>query len=69
MCKYHIVRIPKCRRKVLYGHIRQHLGEVIRELARQRESSVLEGHLCCDHVQLSKRGNYPQKGRSRIECR
>ncbi len=51
-CKYHIVWIPKCRRKVLYGRIRQNLGEVIRELARQRESLVLEGHLCTDHVHL-----------------
>ena len=51
-CKYHIVWIPKCRRKVLFGRIRQHLGEVIRELARQRESQVLEGHLCSDHVHV-----------------
>ena len=36
--------IPKCRRKILYGRIRQHLGEVIRDLAWQRESLVLEGH-------------------------
>ena len=51
-CKYHIVWIPKCRRKVLYGRIRQQLGEVIRELARQRESLMLEGHLCSDHVHV-----------------
>lgn len=51
-CKYHIVWIPKCRRKVLYGRIREHLGNVIRELARQRESLVLEGHLCSDHVHV-----------------
>lgn len=51
-CKYHIVWIPKCRRKVLYGRIRQQLGEAIRELARQRESLILEGHLCSDHVHV-----------------
>jgi putative transposase len=51
-CKYHIVWIPKYRRKALYGHIRQHLGEVIRELARQRESQVLEGHVCSDHIHV-----------------
>ena len=51
-CKYHIVWIPKCRKKVLYGRIRQQLGEAIRELARQRESLILEGHLCSDHVHL-----------------
>lgn len=49
-CKYHIVWIPKYRRKVLFGQLRKHLGEVIRELARQKESQVLEGHLCPDHV-------------------
>ena len=37
-CKYHIVFIPKCRRKVLYGQLRVHLGEVFRKLAGQRES-------------------------------
>lgn len=51
-CKYHIVWIPKYRRKVLFGRIRKHLGEVIRELARQKESQVLEGHLCSDHVHV-----------------
>ncbi len=51
-CKYHVVWIPKYRRKVLYGRIRRHLGDVIRELARQRESQVLEGHLCSDHVHV-----------------
>jgi len=51
-CKYHVVFIPKCRRKVLYGKIRRHLGEVFHELARQRESRILEGHLCPDHVHM-----------------
>ena len=49
-CKYHVVFIPKCRRKVLYGKIRQHLGQVFHELAKQRESEIIEGHLCPDHV-------------------
>ena len=49
-CKYHVVWIPKCRRQVLYGHLRQHLGEVLRELARQKECAVEEGHLVADHV-------------------
>ena len=51
-CKYHIVWIPKWRRKVLYGRIRKYLGDVFRELARQRESPILEGHLCSDHVHI-----------------
>ena len=51
-CKYHLVWIPKCRRKVLYGQLRQYLGEVFRELMRQRESRVEEGHLRLDHVHM-----------------
>lgn len=54
-CKYHIVFIPKCRRKVLYGALRKHLGEVFRRLAEQRESRVEEGHLMPDHVHMMVR--------------
>ena len=49
-CKYHVVFIPKYRRKVLYGQLRSHLGEVFRELARQKESRIEAGHLQADHV-------------------
>ena len=51
-CKYHVVFIPKCRRRVLYGEVRRHLGEVFHELARQRESQIVEGRLCVDHVHM-----------------
>ena len=51
-CKYHIVFIPKCRRKVLYKTLRQHLGEVLRDLAQQRECKIEEGHLMSDHVHI-----------------
>ncbi len=51
-CKYHIVWIPKYRRKALYGKIRQDLGEVFHGLARQKESKILEGHLQADHVHV-----------------
>jgi len=51
-CKYHVVFIPKYRRKVLYGELRRHLGEVFRQLAMQRESRVEEGHLMADHVHM-----------------
>ena len=51
-CKYHVVFIPKFRRKVLYGELRRHLGEVFRKLAEQRESRVEEGHLMPDHVHM-----------------
>ena len=51
-CKYHIVFIPKCRRKVLYGNLRRHLGEVFRKLAEQKECRIEEGHLLSDHVHI-----------------
>ena len=51
-CKYHIVWIPKYRKKVLYGQLRKYLGEVIRALAQQKESKIWEGHLMCGHVHV-----------------
>jgi len=51
-CKYHVVFIPKCRRKVLYQGIRQELGTVFRSLAEQWECKVEEGHLMPDHVHM-----------------
>jgi putative transposase len=51
-CKYHVVFIPKNRRKALYGELRRELGVVFRELARQRESEIEEGHLMPDHVHM-----------------
>ena len=51
-CKYHVVFIPKCRRKTLYAALRPHLGRVFRQLAEHRESRVEEGHLMADHVHM-----------------
>ena len=51
-CQYHVVFIPKYRKKAIYGSLRRHLGGVLRELARQRESEVEEGHLLADHVHI-----------------
>jgi putative transposase len=51
-CKYHVVFIPKYRRKVLFGHIRKELGEVFHRLARQKDSLIEEGHLMADHVHI-----------------
>lgn len=51
-CKYHIVFIPKCRRRALYGELRRHLGEVFRTLAEQKECRVEEGLLMPDHVHM-----------------
>src|SRR5207245_2678879 len=51
-CKYHVVFIPKRRRKVLFGRVRLQLGEVFHALARQKECQILEGHLKPDHVHM-----------------
>ena len=51
-CKYHVVFIPKYRRKVLYQELRKALGEVFRQLAAQKEAKVEEGHLLLDHVHM-----------------
>ena len=51
-CKYHVVFIPKYRKKAIYGQLRRELGEVMRRLAEQRESRIEEGHLMSDHVHM-----------------
>ena len=51
-CKYHIVWIPKYRRKVMFGSIRKYLVEIIRELAKQKESHILAGSIAMDHVHI-----------------
>ncbi len=51
-CKYHIVFIPKYRKKVLYGKLRDDLGVVFRRLAHQKECEIEEGHLMGDHVHM-----------------
>ena len=50
--KYHVVFIPKYRRKALYHELRRHLGEVFRALAAQKECRIEEGHLLADHVHM-----------------
>ena len=51
-CKYHVVFIPKYRRKALYRELRKDLGAVFKGLAQQRESQIEEGHLMADHVHM-----------------
>jgi putative transposase len=51
-CKFHVVFIPKYRRKVLFQELRKPLGEVFRQLAAQKEAKVEEGHLLPDHVHM-----------------
>ena len=51
-CKYHVVWIPKCRKKTLYGELRKYLGEIFCDLAVQKECNVIEGHLLPDPVHM-----------------
>ena len=51
-CKYHVVFVPKYRRKAMYVELRRHLGAVFKELAEQKESRIEEGHLLADHVHM-----------------
>jgi putative transposase len=51
-CKYHLVFIPKCRKKALYGKIRKFLAPVFDELASQRNCKIIEGHMVQDHVHI-----------------
>lgn len=51
-CKYHVVFIPKYRRKTLYVELRRYLGEVFHQLAAQKQSRIEEGHLMPDHVHM-----------------
>ena len=51
-CKYHIVWIPKCRRKSIYKELRPYLGDIFKDLASRKECMIEEGHLMSDHVHL-----------------
>lgn len=51
-CKYHVVFIPKRRKKVLFMNIRKQIGQVFHELARQKECEILEGSVMSDHVHM-----------------
>ena len=51
-CKYHVVFIPKYRKKSIFGQIREELGDVFRRLALQKDSEIEEGHLMPDHVHM-----------------
>ncbi len=51
-CKYHIVWIPKYRKKKLYKELREDLGEIFKDLATQKECKIEEGHLASDHVHI-----------------
>jgi putative transposase len=51
-CKYHVVIVPKYRKRVLYGRVKREVGKIIRQLCRQKEVDLLEGHAMPDHIHL-----------------
>ena len=51
-CKYHVVFVPKRRRKTIFGQARRQLGAIFHALARQKECQIIEGHLMPDHVPM-----------------
>ena len=51
-CLYHVVIVPKYRKKTMYGGVRKQIGEILRNLCRQKNVDLVEGHLCSDHVHM-----------------
>jgi len=51
-CKYHLVFVSKCRHRTIYGEFREKIGGIIRDLCRQKELELHEGHAMSDHIHL-----------------
>ena len=51
-CKYHVVIVPKYRKRRLYGKFRESVGGILKELCRQKRIEMLEGHLMSDHIHM-----------------
>ena len=51
-CKYHIVFAPKYRRKLIYGQLKKEIGEILRELCKWKEVTIVEAELCKDHIHM-----------------
>ena len=51
-CKYHVVVLPKYRKKVIYGKIRHRVGEILRQLCRRKEIDLEEGNAMPDHIHM-----------------
>jgi len=51
-CKYHVVIVPKYRRKTLFGQVRKRIGKMFQQLCRQKEIGLIEGHVMPDHVHM-----------------
>jgi len=62
-CKYHVVFVPKRRRKAIFGQTRRQLGAIFHALAKQKECQIIKGHLMPDHVQYVHRDSAEAPGR------
>ena len=51
-CQYHVVIVPKYRRKEFFGKMRRRIGEILRELCRQKEVEIVEGNAMPDHIHI-----------------
>ena len=51
-CKYHIVIVPKYRRKTMFGHVRKRIGKLLQQLCRHKEIGLIEGHVMLDHIHM-----------------
>ena len=51
-CKYHIVRVPKRRREIVFGKLRKELGTIIRRLCKYKCIEIIEGSMCIDHIHM-----------------
>ncbi len=51
-CKYHVVIVPKYRKKLLFGKLRTKVGPILKELCRQKGVEVIEGHTMPDHIHM-----------------
>ena len=51
-CKYHVVIVPKYRRKTMFGHVRKRIGKLLQQLCRQKEIGLIEGHVMPDHIHM-----------------
>jgi putative transposase len=51
-CKYHIVWVPKKRRKIIYGKLRDAVGEILRRLCEYKQVELIEGKACIDHIHM-----------------
>ena len=51
-CKYHVVFIPKYRRKEIYGKIRTDIGQILRQLCVYKDVEIIEAHAMSDHIHM-----------------